>query len=326
MPINIPKDLPAKEILESEKIFAIDDSDASKQDIRPLKLVILNLMPKKIETEAQILRLISKSPLQVDIDFMMVKNHDSKNTSHDHLVKFYDFFDHLKMNYYDGMIITGAPVEHLAFEEVDYWEELKQIMEWSKTHVFSTIHICWGAQAGLYYHYDIAKQLLPEKVFGIFPERLVDEYDFLTNGFDEIHYTPHSRHTAIDTNALHKVKQLSILSENEEIGPNIIVTKDYRQIFVIGHFEYSKDTLAQEYWRDVHLGKPIHIPFNYFPDDDPNKEPLLKWRSHANLLYRNWLNYVYQVTPYMIEKIAEIKEPIGTGQKEEHGYSRAFRK
>ncbi|WP_270460616.1 homoserine O-succinyltransferase [Faecalitalea cylindroides] len=326
MPINIPKDLPAKEILESEKIFAIDDSDASKQDIRPLKIVILNLMPKKIETETQILRLISKSPLQVDIDFMMVKNHDSKNTSHDYLVKFYDFFDHLKNNYYDGMIITGAPVEHLAFEEVDYWKELEEIMEWSKTHVFSTVHICWGAQAGLYHHYHIEKKLLPEKVFGIFPEKLVDEYDFLTNGFDEIHYTPHSRHTALDTEALHKIKQLPILSENDAIGPNIIVTKDYRQIFVMGHFEYSKDTLAQEYWRDVRLGKPIHIPYNYFPEDDPEKEPLLKWRSHANLLFRNWLNYVYQVTPYVIEKIADIQEPIGTGQKEEHGYSRAFRK
>ena len=326
MPINIPKDLPAKKILESEKIFAIDDSDASKQDIRPLKLVILNLMPKKIETETQILRLISKSPLQVDIDFLMVKSHEAKNTSHDHLVKFYDTFDHLHNQFYDGMIITGAPVEQLAFEEVDYWKELMDIMEWSKTHVFSTVHICWGAQAGLYYHYGIQKKLLPEKVFGIFPETLVDEYDFLTNGFDEIHFTPHSRHTAIDEEALRKVKTLSILSKNETIGSNIIVTKDYRQIFLIGHFEYGKDTLAQEYWRDVHLGKPIHIPYNYFPNDDPKKEPLLKWRSHANLLYRNWLNYVYQVTPYVIEKIGDIRVPIGTGEKDAHGYSHAFRK
>ena len=196
MPINIPDALPAKDILESEKIFAIEDKSAHRQRIRPLKIVILNLMPKKIETETQILRLISKSALQVDIDFMMVKNHVSKNTSQDHLVKFYTYFEKLKNNYYDGMIITGAPVEHLEYEDVDYWNELEEIMEWSKTHVYSTLHICWGAQAGLYYHYGVQKHILPEKVFGIFPEQLVDEYDFLTNGFDEIHYTPHSRHTA----------------------------------------------------------------------------------------------------------------------------------
>lgn len=326
MPINIPNDLPAKEILESEKIFAIESEDASKQHIRPLKIVILNLMPKKIETETQILRLISKSALQVDIDFLMVKNHISKNTSQDHLVKFYDYFEHIKDNYYDGMIITGAPVEHLAFEDVDYWSEMEEIMEWSKTHVYSTIHICWGAQAGLYYHYGIQKHLLEDKVFGIFPEILCDEYDFLTNGFDEIHFTPHSRHTAIDEKALRQVKQLSILSKNETIGSNIIVTKDYRQIFIIGHLEYGKETLSQEYFRDLNAGKKIHIPYNYFPDDDPTKEPLLKWRSHANLLYRNWLNYVYQMTPYDITQIGAIKEPIGTGKKEEHGYARAFRK
>ena len=206
MPINIPDALPAKDILESEKIFAIEDKSAHRQRIRPLKIVILNLMPKKIETETQILRLISKSALQVDIDFMMVKNHVSKNTSQDHLVKFYTYFEKLKDNYYDGMIITGAPVEHLEYEDVDYWNELEEIMEWSKTHVYSTLHICWGAQAGLYYHYGVQKHILPEKVFGIFPEQLVDEYDFLTNGFDEIHYTPHSRHTAIDEEAVKKVK------------------------------------------------------------------------------------------------------------------------
>jgi len=202
-------------------------------------------MPKKIETETQILRLISKSALQVDIDFMMVKNHVSKNTSQDHLVKFYTYFEKLKDNYYDGMIITGAPVEHLEYEDVDYWNELEEIMEWSKTHVYSTLHICWGAQAGLYYHYGVQKHILPEKVFGIFPEQLVDEYDFLTNGFDEIHYTPHSRHTAIDEEAVKKVKCLSILSKNDEIGSNIIVTKDYRQIFILGHLEYGKETLRK---------------------------------------------------------------------------------
>ena len=208
MPINIPDALPAKDILESEKIFAIEDKSAHRQRIRPLKIVILNLMPKKIETETQILRLISKSALQVDIDFMMVKNHISKNTSQDHLVKFYTYFEKLKNNYYDGMIITGAPVEHLEYEDVDYWNELEEIMEWSKTHDYSTLHICWGAQAGLYYHYGVQKHILPEKVFGIFPEQLVDEYDFLTNGFDEIHYTPHSRHTAIDEDAVKKSEML----------------------------------------------------------------------------------------------------------------------
>lgn len=326
MPINIPSDLPAKEILESEKIFAIESESASKQDIRPLKIVILNLMPKKIETETQILRLISKSALQVDIDFLMVSSHVAKNTSQDHLLKFYGYFDSIKDNYYDGMIITGAPVEHLAFEDVDYWEEMKEILEWSKTHVFSTIHICWGAQAGLYYHYGVNKHLLDDKVFGIFPEQLCDEYDFLTNGFDEIHYTPHSRHTSLDEDSLAKVKQLSVLSKSDEIGSNIIASKDYRQIFIVGHFEYGKETLAQEYYRDLEAGKKIHIPFNYFPEDDPNQEPILKWRAHANLLYRNWLNYVYQMTPFEIEKIADIKEPIGVSKKDEHGYSKAFRK
>ena len=224
------------------------------------------------------------------------------------------------------MIITGAPVEHLEYEDVDYWNELEEIMEWSKTHVYSTLHICWGAQAGLYYHYGIQKHILPEKVFGIFPEQLVDEYDFLTNGFDEIHYTPHSRHTAIDEEAVKKVKCLSVLSKNDEIGSNIIVTKDYRQIFILGHLEYSKETLKEEYFRDLKANKPIHIPFNYFPDDDPKKEPILKWRSHANLLYRNWLNYVYQLTPFEIEEIGKIKEPIGTGSRENHGYAKTFTK
>lgn len=298
MPINIPNGLPAKAILESEKIFALEEEVAQKQDIRPLKIVILNLMPKKIETETQILRLISKSPLQVDIDFLMVSGHVSKNTNADHLVKFYATFDEIKQQNYDGLIITGAPVEHLAFEEVDYWEELCEIMEWSKQHVYSTIHICWGAQAGLYYHYGIQKRLLKEKLFGIFPQQLCDEYNFLTNGFDEIHLTPHSRHTAIDEAALQKVSQLEVLSKSEMTGSNIIATPDFRQIFILGHLEYGKETLAQEYFRDLNQGKPIKIPYHYFPEDDPQKEPVFSWRSHANLLYRNWLNYVYQMTPF----------------------------
>ena len=303
MPINIPNGLPAKEILESEKIFALEEDVARKQDIRPLRIAILNLMPKKIETETQILRLISKSPLQVDIDFMKVSNHVSKNTSADHLLKFYDDFSMLKENHYDGLIITGAPVEHLEYEDVDYWQELCTIMEWSKSHVYSTVHICWGAQAGLYYHYAIQKHLLPHKVFGIFPQLLCDEYNFLTNGFDEVHMTPHSRHTAIDEEALAEVKELEVLSRSNTTGSNIIATRDFRRIFIMGHLEYGKDTLAQEYFRDLNQGKEIQIPYNYFPEDDPSKEPLFKWRAHANLLYRNWLNYVYQMTPFDLKEL-----------------------
>ncbi len=303
MPINILNGVPAKEILESEKIFALEEDVARKQDIRPLRIAILNLMPKKIETETQILRLISKSPLQVDIDFMKVSNHVSKNTSADHLLKFYDDFSMLKENHYDGLIITGAPVEHLEYEDVDYWQELCTIMEWSKSHVYSTVHICWGAQAGLYYHYGIQKHLLPHKVFGIFPQLLCDEYNFLTNGFDEVHMTPHSRHTAIDEEALAEVKELEVLSRSNTTGSNIIATRDFRRIFIMGHLEYGKDTLAQEYFRDLNQGKEIQIPYNYFPEDDPSKEPLFKWRAHANLLYRNWLNYVYQMTPFDLKEL-----------------------
>lgn len=303
MPINIPNELPAKEILESEKIFALEEEVANHQDIRPLKIAILNLMPKKVETETQILRLISKSPLQVDIDFMKVSGHVSKNTSADHLLKFYDDFETLQHNNYDGLIITGAPVENLEYEDVDYWDELCKIMEWSKHHVYSTIHICWGAQAGLYYHHGIQKHVLPAKVFGIFPQELCDEYNFLTNGFDELHNTPHSRHTAIDEDALSKITSLEVLSKSNVTGTNIVATKDFREIYILGHLEYGKETLAQEYFRDVSQGKPISIPYNYFPQDDPQKEPVFKWRSHANLLYRNWLNYVYQMTPYNLEDL-----------------------
>lgn len=326
MPIKIPEGLPAEAILESEKIFAIDNDSANRQQIRPLKIVLLNLMPKKIETETQLLRLISKTPLQVEIDFMKVSGHVFKNTPEEHLMKFYDEFSKLKDNYYDGMIITGAPVEQLQFEEVDYWKELEDIMKWSKSHVYSTMHICWGAQAGLYYHYGIEKRLLDHKLFGIFQEQLCDEYDFLTNGFDELHYTPHSRHTAINEDQLARISQLDVISKSEATGSNIIVSKDYRQIFVIGHFEYGKMTLADEYWRDISQNKPIDLPVNYFPDDDPNLEPVFKWRSHANLLYRNWLNYVYQMTPYKIEDIGKLKDKIGTSKKKQHGYSRPFKK
>ena len=221
-------------------------------------------------------------------------------------MKFYDDFSLFKNKYYDALIITGAPVEHLPFEEVDYWKELCEIMDWSRHHVFSVLHICWGAQAGLYYHYGIQKHLLKEKMFGVFPQRLCDEYNFLTNGFDEIHMTPHSRHTGIDEKALADVKELSVLSESFVSGTNICARKDFRQIFILGHLEYGVETLAQEYFRDKEAGKPIHIPCNYFPDDDPCKEPILTWRSHANLLYRNWLNYLYQMTPYDLHKIEAL--------------------
>ncbi len=324
MPINIPNGLPAKNILESEKIFAIEDSSAMRQQIRPLEILILNLMPKKIETETQILRLLSKTPLQVHIDFMKIASHESKNTSKDHLVKFYKNFDEYKDKYYDGMIITGAPVELIDFEDVDYWTELQEIMDWSKTHVFSTMHICWGAQAGLYHHYGIHKIILDEKLFGIFPQVLCDEYDFITNGFDEVHNTPHSRHTKIDEDALAQEKRLVVLSKSRKTGSNIITTKGYRQLFIMGHFEYGVETLSQEYFRDVNANKPIHVPENYFPDDNPHNRPLLTWRSHANLLFRNWLNYVYQVTPYDVKDIATLD--LYKGNRDEHGYAQTFNK
>lgn len=324
MPITIPNELPAKAQLESEKIFALEDSRAKKQDIRPLKIAILNLMPKKIETETQILRLISKSPLQVSIDFMKVSSHNSKNTSKDHLLKFYANFEELKDNYYDGLIITGAPVEHLPFEEVDYFEELKTIMDWSKSHVFSTMHICWGAQAGLYYHYGVEKMDLDSKMFGIFPCELTDEYAYLTNGFDEVHFVPQSRHTTICEEQIKANESLKVLSYSLDIGSNIIATRDYRHIFVLGHFEYSKDTLANEYFRDLDGGKDIDIPKNYFIENDSKKGVILNWRSHANLLYRNWLAYIYQMTPYKVEKIGEIKEKIGANVKNRTGFFKPF--
>ena len=250
MPINIPDALPAKDILESEKIFAIEDKSAHRQRIRPLKIVILNLMPKKIETETQILRLISKSALQVDIDFMMVKNHVSKNTSQDHLVKFYTYFENLKTNYYDGMIITGAPVEHLEYEDVDYWNELEEIMEWSKTHVYSTLHICWGAQAGLYYHYGIKKHLLPKKIVGVYEHRVHHRKVPLLRGFDDVFYAPHSRYTGVDHEAIAACDTLTVLADSDKVGELLLVSDDGKQIFVMGHLEYDRMTLDYEYKRD----------------------------------------------------------------------------
>jgi homoserine O-succinyltransferase len=305
MPINIPDGLPAKTILQQERIFALEEDVASHQHIRPLRLAILNLMPTKVETETQILRLISKSPLQVSCDFMRVSSHESKNTSADHLVKFYDTFDAYRNENYDGLIVTGAPVEHLPFDEVDYWDELCEIFDWSQEHVFSTMFLCWGAMAGLYHFYGIHKKLLPAKLFGVFPQRLCDEYSFLTNGFDEMHNMPHSRHAMIDAAELAQHPELKVLSEGFNSGPALIATDDFHEIYVTGHFEYGRDTLADEYWRDFHKGLPIRLPENYFPDNNPENQPIFTWRSHANLLYRNWLNWVYQMTPYEIDEIPQ---------------------
>ena len=303
MPIKIPDGLPAKTTLHQERIFALEEEVAESQQIRPLQLVILNLMPTKIETETQILRLISKSPLQVSCDFMRVSSHEAKNTSADHLVKFYDTFESFRYRNYDAMIITGAPVEHLPFEQVDYWDELCQIMDWAREHVFSTMYLCWGALAALYHYYGIPKKMLGAKLFGVFPQRLCDEYSFLTNGFDEIHNMPHSRHAAIDTGELMLHPELITLSEGFNSGPALVATEDFHEIYVTGHFEYGRDTLADEYWRDFHKGLPIRLPENYFPDDDPENQPIFTWRAHANLLYRNWLNWVYQMTPYDFDEI-----------------------
>ncbi len=300
MPIIVPDGLPAKGILDSERTFALEENVAQRQDIRPLNVLLLNLMPKKIETETQILRLISKSPLQVNLDFMCMSTHQSRNTPADHLVKFYDTFDALRDRSYDGLVVTGAPVEHLPFEQVDYWDELREVFEWSRSHVYSTLYICWGALAALYHCYGIGKVLLPSKLFGVFSTRLCDEYNFLTNGFDEKFLVPHSRHAAIDLDDLtpHIGHDLYVLGDSPVTGPSILANSDMRQIFVTGHLEYGKTTLAEEYWRDIDAGKPIELPRNYFPEDDPSAEPVFSWRAHANLLYRNWLNYVYQMTPF----------------------------
>ena len=299
MPIRIDDKLPAKQNLEIENIFVMSKSRANMQDIRPLKIIILNLMPTKLETETQLLRLLSNSPLQVDIDFLQVKSHKSKNVSEEHMLAFYQTFDDIKDNKYDGMIITGAPVEDMEFEEVDYWEELCKIMEWSKDNVQSTFHICWGAQAGLYYHYGIKKYKLKEKMFGIYKHRLITPKSRLFRGFDEEFYAPHSRHTTVRIEDIEKNPNLKLMAVSDEAGAYVVGDKEGTQFFVMGHSEYDADTLAKEYFRDVNKGLDIKVPVNYFPDDDPTKKPVLKWRAHSNLIYSNWLNYfVYQTTPY----------------------------
>lgn len=304
MPIKIPNDLPAVKTLNDENIFVMTETRAITQDIRPLKILLLNLMPKKIETETQLSRLLGNSPLQVDLELIHTKSHKSKNTSAEHLLAFYKTFDDVKDRTFDGMIITGAPVEQMDFEQVEYWDELCEIMEWTKTHVHSTFHICWGAQAGLYYHFGINKKPLEKKMFGVFPHKVDYKKSILFRGFDDVFMVPHSRHTTVDIADVKKVKELKILSTSKEAGLYAVSSKNGKQIFITGHSEYDADTLMNEYLRDVSQGLPIEIPKNYFKNDNPDKGPVVTWRSHANLLYSNWLNYfVYQTTPYDIDKI-----------------------
>lgn len=299
MPIRIDNELPAKQNLEIENIFVMGNTRADTQDIRPLKIIILNLMPTKLETETQLLRLLSNSPLQIDIDFLQVATHEAKNVSKSHMDKFYNVFEDIKGNKYDGMIITGAPVEQMPFEEVDYWDELCTIMEWSKKNVYSVMHICWGAQAGLYYHYGIKKYPTDKKIFGIFPHFCLDDTHPLMRGLDDIYYVPHSRHTQIKRGDIAQIKDLQILSYSEDAGVHIVADMECRKFFITGHSEYDRDTLAKEYFRDIDKGLDIEMPINYFPNNDPKAVPKMTWRGTANLIFNNWLNYfVYQKTPY----------------------------
>ena len=309
MPIRIPNDLPAAGTLQQENIFVMPQDRAIKQDIRPLEIVLLNLMPTKIATETQLSRLLGNTPLQVNLELMHTSSHKSKNVSQEHLLSFYKSFDELKDRKFDGMVITGAPVELMDFKDVDYWDELCKIMEWSKTHVHSTFHICWGAQAGLYYHYGIGKQKLPEKLFGVFPHRVEYKRSILLRGFDDLFWAPHSRHTTISREDIEAVPELKILASSEKAGVYAVANKGGRHIFVTGHSEYDPETLKTEYLRDKNQGLPISVPENYFPNDDDSKDPIVRWRGHANLLFSNWLNYfVYQTTPYDIMTIGNEDE------------------
>ena len=300
MPIKIANDLPVRQILEDENIFVMDDTRATHQDIRPLDICILNLMPLKEDTELQLLRMMSNTPLQLNVSFLKTSTHEAHHTSMSHLNKFYDTFEDVKEKYFDGLIITGAPVEQLPFEEVDYWPEMEAILEWSKSHVTSTLHLCWGAQAGLYYHYGIEKNDLKEKLFGVYPHRVQHRRVPLVRGFDDYFMAPHSRWTESDAEAIRKNTDLTILAESREAGVFLIMNNDGSQIFCMGHPEYDRMTLDKEYKRDVAAGIPIHKPVNYYPDDDETQKPLLQWRGHANTFYTNWINYyVYQNTPYI---------------------------
>ena len=306
MPIKIPDHLPAVETLRQENIFVMTEKRAITQDIRPLRILLVNLMPKKIQTETQFSRLLGNTPLQIELELIVPESHTSVNTPAEHLQAFYKTFREIKDQYYDGCVITGAPVEFLKFEEVDYWDELVAIMDWTKTHVHSTVHVCWGAQAGLYHHYGIGKHVLPEKLFGVFPHTVEYKHSILFRGFDDVFYVPHSRHTTVYREDIEKVPELRILASSEEAGVYVIFTKEGKQIFITGHSEYDPGTLREEYERDIKAGKPISVPKNYYPDNDPTKEPVVTWRGHAHLLFANWLNYfVYQTTPY---DLMELKE------------------
>ena len=312
MPIKIPNDLPAVKVLADENIFVMTETRAITQDIRPLKILLLNLMPKKIETETQFSRLLGNTPLQVELELIHTKSHKSKNVAEEHLLAFYKTFDEIKDNKYDGFIITGAPVEHMEFEEVEYWDELVEIMEWSKTHVHSTLHICWGAQAGLYYQYGIKKYPLDAKLFGVFPHKVDYKRSILFRGFDDEFMVPQSRHTTVLREDIENVPELKILSSSKEAGVYAVMSAKGRQIFITGHSEYDADTLKGEYLRDLSQGKPITVPKNYFPGDNPKKSPRVSWRAHANLLFSNWLNYfVYQTTPYDISSVAKESKKKG---------------
>ena len=307
MPIKIPLNLPADRTLEQENIFIINEKRATTQDIRPLRILILNLMPTKIVTETQLARLLGNTPLQIEMDLLKIEGREPKNTSKEHMITFYKTFSEVKDEFFDGMIITGAPVELMDFEEVEYWDELCEIMEWSKSHVYSTFHICWGAQAGLYYHYGIPKETLDEKLFGVFSHTVVHRGSILFRGFDDIFYAPHSRHTTVSRRKIDEVKELKVLAESPKAGVYALSNDGGRQIFIMGHSEYDTDTLAKEYFRDKEAGLTIHLPENYFPEDDDRREPICNWRSGANLLYSNWLNYfVYQATPYDVNKITSF--------------------
>jgi homoserine O-succinyltransferase len=304
MPLNIPINLPAIKLLQEENIFVKDSYEASSQDIRPLKIIILNLMPLKITTETDLIRLLSNSPLQIEIDFMQIKSHTSKNTPIEHMLTFYKTFDSLRDQKYDGMIITGAPVENFDFEDVNYWGEIKEIFDWARTHVTSTLYICWAAQAGLYHYYNVPKYGLDKKMFGIFEHTVSDPQNPIFRGFDDVFYVPHSRHTEVRKSDIEKILELSIISESKDAGVYIVMGRNGREFFVTGHSEYAPDTLDGEYKRDLAKGLPIDIPKNYYRADKPDSKPLVRWRSHANLLFTNWLNYfVYQQTPYDIGEI-----------------------
>ena len=304
MPIKIPDSLPARATLEGENIFVMTEYRAIHQDMRPLNLIILNLMPTKIVTETQLLRKLSNSPLQVEVELLQMASHVSQNTDANHLSSFYITFDKIKDRKYDGMIITGAPVENYDFTDVDYWPELCRIMDWTTTHVHSTLHVCWGAQAGLFYHYGIPKYSLKEKLFGVFPHIALKKQSPLFRGFDDVFYIPHSRHTENHEEDIRKIPELELLAVSEEAGVFAVKSEDNRRFFITGHPEYDPDTLSREYFRDVDKGLPIHVPMNYFPDDDPSRSPIVRWRSAGQLFYTNWLNYyVYQTTPYDITQI-----------------------